>query len=252
MEHRRSAVTTIASRAVLAWSIGVVAGMLDLGIAGIPVRVTPAFAQQTTASQPVYKPPLRGAPGGRVSGASRGRESNPPAVILLVPDHTGLTIQEQPTLYWFLSRPTTLPIELTVIEADAVRPMVETGLPPPDRPGIHRINLADHGVRLAAGSTYQWYVALVTDPKDRSKDILAGGLIERVDRSAVRLDTIPRDPLTAPGIYAEAGVWYDAIASISALIEPRPGELLLRSQRAALLEQVGLREIAEFDRRPAR
>jgi Domain of Unknown Function (DUF928) len=245
-------VRTIAGKAVLALSIGVGAGALDLGGVSVPVPVTPAFAQQTTASQPVYKPPLRGAPGGRVSGASRGRESNPPAVILLVPDHTGLTIQEQPTLYWFLSRPTKLPIELTVIEANAVRPIVETRLPPPDRPGIHRINLADHGVRLVPGSTYQWYVALVADPNDRSKDILAGGLIQRVDPSAVRLDAIPRDPLTAPGLYAEAGAWYDAIASISALIERSPGELLLRSQRAALLEQVGLREIAEFDRKPAR
>lgn len=84
------------------------------------------------------------------------------------------------------------------------------------------------------------------------KDILAGGLIERVDPSAVRLEAIPRDPLTAPGIYADAGVWYDTIASISALIESRPADPLLRSQRAGLLEQVGLRQIAEFDRRPAR
>ncbi|HET9491883.1 MAG TPA: DUF928 domain-containing protein [Methylomirabilota bacterium] len=238
--------------AVLTLSVWVVAGPLDLGLVGIPAPVTPLSAQPTTASQPVYKPPRRGAPGGRVGGATRGHGAGTTTVAVLVPDHTGLTVQEQPTLYWFLSTPTTLPIEVTLIEANAVRPMLETRLPAPERPGVQRISLADHGVRLVPGSTYKWYVALVVDPNYRSKDILAGGLIERVEQSAVRLEAMPGDPLTAPRIFADAGVWYDAIASISALIEHSPGDPLLRSQRAALLEQVGLREIAEFDRRPGR
>jgi Domain of Unknown Function (DUF928) len=89
---------------------------------------------------------------------------------------------------------------------------------------------------------------VVSDRNYRSKDILSGGLIERVEPSTVRLEAMPRDPLSAARMYADAGVWYDALASISALIEDRPGDALLRSQRAALLEQVGLLEIAEFDR----
>jgi hypothetical protein len=236
---------SIARKAVLALSIWVGAAPLDLG-------VTPASAQQAAATQPVYKPPLRGAPGGRVGGATRGRDSDTPTVAVLAPDHTGLTMQEQPALYWFLSRPTSLPIELTVIEANAVTPTLETKLSPPAQPGVQRISLADHGLRLLPGSTYKWYVALVTDPNYRSKDILAGGLIERVNPSELRLETTPPDHLAAASIYAGAGVWYDAIASISALIERSPGDPLLRSQRAALLDQVGLREIAEFERRPAR
>ena len=41
-------------------------------------------------------------------------------------------------------------------------------------------------------------------------------------------------------ILARQGYWYDAFASLSALIASDPGNSGLRAQRAALLEQVGL------------
>jgi hypothetical protein len=50
-------------------------------------------------------------------------------------------------------------------------------------------------------------------------------------------------------LYAEAGLWYDALSLLSERIEAAPTDADLRRQRAALLEQVGLRQAAEFDRR---
>lgn len=58
----------------------------------------------TPAGMPVYQPPLRGAPGGRVGGSSRGAGDELPSLYALAPDHTGLTAQEQPCLYWYLSQ----------------------------------------------------------------------------------------------------------------------------------------------------
>ena len=55
------------------------------------------------------------------------------------------------------------------------------------------------------------------------------------------------DRVEAVRFYAEAGHWYDAVASLSELIEATPGDTTLRSQRVALLRQVGLNEIAEYD-----
>ncbi|HEX2719391.1 MAG TPA: DUF928 domain-containing protein, partial [Candidatus Deferrimicrobium sp.] len=49
----------------------------------------------------------------------------------------------------------------------------------------------------------------------------------------------------APFIYAEEGFWYDALESISRMIEASPKDADLRQQRASLLEQVGLSEAAE-------
>lgn len=52
-------------------------------------------------------------------------------------------------------------------------------------------------------------------------------------------------------VYAENGIWYDAIASVSTRIEAAPSDPELRAQRAALLQQVGLSDVADFDRRQA-
>ena len=48
-------------------------------------------------------------------------------------------------------------------------------------------------------------------------------------------------------IYAEAGLWYDAVEAISEEINAVPNDIALRKQRASLLEQVGLPEIAAYD-----
>ena len=67
--------------------------------------------------------------------------------------------------------------------------------------------------------------------------------------SSDRFEVITKSPLT--GIYAEAGIWYDAVAGLCKLIDDPPkGATLqeLRQQRAALLEQVKLQEVAAYDR----
>jgi hypothetical protein len=202
--------------------------------------------QVTTVAAPLYKPPLRGAPGGRVGGGTRGAERELFVLSVLAPDHTGLTISEQPSLYWFISSLSSFPIEVTVVDPRASQPALETRIAPPIQPGVHRIRLGDHGVRLAPGVAYRWYVAVVPDVGRRSKDILAGGTIERVERPeslAARL--AHAGPAELPSLYAEAGLWYDALGAISELIERAPNDPALRKQRAAMAAQVGLPEINE-------
>ena len=168
----------------------------------------------------------------------------------LVPADSGLTISEQPALYWFISGATTLPVEVTISDPRAVQPLLETRLPGPVQPGVHRIKLADHGVRLAPGVAYQWSVTVISDVNRRSRDILAGGVIERVEAPTGLREKLAQTPPSEqlPFIYAEAGLWYDALASISDLIEIRPNDAQLRKERSALLTQVGLPEIGEAGR----
>ena len=201
---------------------------------------------QAVVTAPTYRPPLRGAPVGRVGGGTRGSGRETFVLSVLAPDHTGFTVSEQPSLYWFISNPTSFAVEVTVVDPGATQPLLETRIGPPVRAGVHRLQLADHGVRLAPGVSYRWYVAVVPDAGRRSKDILAGGAIERV---ALPEGLGPKlgqaDKATAPFLYAEAGIWYDALAAISELIDAAPSDTALRRQRAALMTQVGLPDIGE-------
>ena len=201
----------------------------------------------------VYMPPRVGAPAGRVGGGTRGPGGSLPVLFVLAPDHTGLTTQEQPVLYWYISAPTTQAIELTVISEQAVRPLLEIRLPSPAQAGVQRLRLAEHGVRLASGVQYRWFVALIPDADNRSQDVIASGGIERTEPSAaLQAQLVQAGKADAPFIYAQAGLWYDALAAISAQIEAAPANTLVRQQRAELLAQVELAEVAAYEMQRAR
>jgi hypothetical protein len=163
---------------------------------------------------------------------------------VLAPDHIGYTVQEQPCLYWYISKPITREIEFTVIERNGVKPLLEKVLMGPEKNGIQSICLAEHGVKLSKNIQYKWFVALVTDVEQRSKDILAGGIISMVNPSPALSEKLKADAsgVAAASAYAEDGLWYDALDTISRMINAAPDRKDLRSQRNALLEQVGLAE----------
>src|SRR5262245_26699165 len=99
-------------------------------------------AATVTAAVPVYKPPMRGAPGGRIGGGTRGSGREVFVLTVLAPDHSALTVSEQPSLFWFISSATALPIEVTLMDPRATKPVLEARLAAPVEPGVHRIRLA--------------------------------------------------------------------------------------------------------------
>jgi hypothetical protein len=240
------------SPARVAW-VGL-CGMLVL--AGGPLAEVSAQAksadQAQTVAVPVYKPPLRGAPGGRVGGGTRGIASRDVFMLsVLAPGHTGLTVREQPVLYWFISADTALPAEIAIVDPNSTTPLLEKPLAGPITRGVHSIRLADHGVRLEPGVVYRWSVSVITDAGRRSRDILASGTIERIPPPAT-LDAAlaTAGPERSAFVYAEAGIWYDAMAAVCEMLARTPDSEPLRGQRAALLAQAGLPTIPIDDSPP--
>src|SRR5205814_3159099 len=103
-----------------------------------------AEAQQPNAIP--YKPPSRGAPGGREGAGSRGSGGSLPTAVVLTPkDHTGLTIQEKPVLYWYLSQEAQHPVEITLTDRQSVKTLLDMLLQPPLQLGVHVMRLAGCG-----------------------------------------------------------------------------------------------------------
>jgi hypothetical protein len=210
-----------------------------------------AIAQDNTAkSPPPYSPPQRGAPQRRVGGSSRGAADALPSIMPLVPDHVGLTVSANPPLYWYLSKPTSVRVEVTLIDEKGETPLIEYAVANADGPAVHRIDLAKFNVQLKPDVEYQWSISVVPNPAERSNDVMSGGAVMRVavPKSIAARGAIA-DKAELARLYAAEGIWYDAIALYSELIESRPGDRALHEQRAALLEQVGLKEVAAYDRR---
>ncbi|NIM27577.1 MAG: DUF928 domain-containing protein [Gammaproteobacteria bacterium] len=234
-------------------------GALLLGVGAAALLATPlmspaqtggATAKRKPALMPVYQPPMRGTTvGGRIGGGTRGTAEQPITLSVLAPEHPGLTVNPQPRLYWYLSDTVAVAAELTVIDRRKADPLLELAIAPPIQAGIHTLDLARHGVRLDPGARYEWFVALVVDRQQRSHDIVAGGEVDLVAPPA-GLEGRLADAGAAggAGVYAGAGMWYDAIDSASLRVARNPGDALARAQRAALLEQVGLAHVAAYDR----
>jgi Domain of Unknown Function (DUF928) len=213
---------------------------------------TPVAAGADNSPAAVYKPPMRGAPASRVGGGTRGSGAADFVLNVLAPDHTGLTTQAQPTLYWYASGPSVAKLEVTVIADVAELPVLSQSLNLTSG-GVQSFDLAKHGITLKPDTEYEWYVSVVPDPDQRSKDVTSGGTIRRVAPDpAVQARAAAAGERQAPLIYAEAGLWYDAIDALSRLIELHPGDAELHAERAALLDQVGLPDAASYDRSGSR
>lgn len=215
---------------------------------GKPKDTSPGSGRRVAGAPPVYIPPTIGEAfrlaGGGVRGS--GRQAS---LHLLAPDHVGLTTFEQPTLYWYLADESTAPVEITLIDGTTVKPLIEFRVSAPAPAGVHAVHLADHDVRLTPEKDYKWSVSIVNDPDRRSRDFSASAYIRRRELpSAVQGKlAIAASQGHAVFVYADNGIWYDAIASVSARIEAAPDDPEPRDHRAALLEQVGLSEVAAYD-----
>ena len=188
-------------------------------------------ATNASNQQPTYQPPRLGAPKTRVGGGTRGG-GELPAIELLAPASTGLTMQASPKLYWHLSEPYSGNFEYVVLERDSDQPMplLRRSITKQLCEGFHALNLDDFEVALRTGVVYQWSVAIVRDAQRRSQDIVAQATIERVGGPA------QTDGLSV-GQYASQGLWYDAIQALSPVDASGHADLL------ALLKQVGLEDI---------
>ena len=155
----------------------------------------------------------------------------------------GQTASPQPSLYWYLAEPPAegTALELTLIDSTSIDPLLDVRLDRPTRAGIQRVRLAELGVALEPGQEYQWSIAVVPDPEDHSKDVVASGWIERVappDGMQAQVDAAGPDG--AASVYGAAGLWYETLDAACERVRANPENAADRQRLAALLEQVGL------------
>jgi hypothetical protein len=213
----------------------------------------PAPAAAAPSSQngplPVYRPPLRGAPTMRIGGATRGLEKKL-VLSALVPDHIGLTSAAHPLLSWYLSETANASLRVIVQAKSNNARLLDLEFSGPQDAGVHHLRLNE--ISLVPGIEYEWSVTLAADPVHRTPSQTVQGAIQRIPLLATLGERLSEaKPNEQPAIYAESGLWYDAMTALAELIDAAPADKSLLEQRAALLEQVGLTAAAAHDRKTA-
>ena len=207
--------------------------------------------QSDELSQPLYAPPKKFTPRARVGGDIRGTDGTDPEVKALVPDHVGYTAKATPALSWFVSQPPAHEVRFTLRDDRSTRSFQEKTIPTPTKPGIYTINLKDLGLVLEPNVQYKWFVSVIRDAQSPSKDIVAGGVIERCELSECLIERDSKLGCSDQSVMdnARAGLWYDAMGCLCTLIDAEPKNDKLRRLRARLLKDVGLNGVAEWDLR---
>lgn len=149
------------------------------------------------------------------------------------PDHVGFTVQKSPVLYFFISHDIALPIRFTLRDTRKITPEVDVLLGSPTRRGLRAIRLEDYHVMLEEEVEYYWNVA-VEDRDFPHRESFAGGMIERVDLRLFKYDGRRCDKDTVRYLW-KAGIWYDAFACVTELLETSPHDHTLRELRDNLL-----------------
>ena len=173
-----------------------------------------------------YVPPVGTTNRSRTTGAgSRGcdRAANPELQLLAPNNHIPTTISAHPTLFWYVSD-TTLPIHLTLVEPGVVKPVIERRFLL-NRPGVVGVTLPSNVPGLAVGKQYRWTVAIVCDEERPSANTYAYGWIKRVAPTPElksKLETVSTKGQERSLVYAQSGIWYDALSSIIMVYKANP------------------------------
>jgi hypothetical protein len=213
---------------------------------------TGVFASMATTALAQYVPPDRGLPGRREGGGTRGGCAlTQPTLTALIPSQNfGATVQEHPTFFWYVPQTNATTAEFVLMDGNQT--VYETTIALPKTPGILRLSLPTDGTvpPLMIGKDYQWYFSIICNADDRSGDLLTRGWVQRQALTpdlAAKLAQVPVAERST--VYAEAGIWYDAIATLADLRQ-QPGSIgaqnqLLHDRWSNLLESVGLEAFAD-------
>src|SRR5689334_6481862 len=102
-----------------------------LSIALVCSASTSFLSAQTNAVASVkFRPKVKtdGAVPVRVTGGSRGSGDAAVTLDVLAPDEIGETTLEQPSLFWFQSKPANARFELTLLQENKAKPIVQVSI----------------------------------------------------------------------------------------------------------------------------
>ena len=163
-----------------------------------------------------YRPPTKpSAPKGTGTNTTRGGSCDRQATIGLTPlvplSHIGQTTSQHPSFVWFVPDPAPHPLQFRLFTRTG-QPLYRVQMQ--SQAGIMSLALRPNLPPLATGQTYQWQVVLVCDPNVPSRNVVATAEIQVVKPAAslqTQLAAAPT-PQQRLDLYAESGLWYDALA----------------------------------------
>jgi len=213
---------------------------LGLAIARLPLL--------TVAQQ--YVPPRRGIPGRREGAGTRfpGCVTGQKPLMPLMPvDNFSATTAKTPTFFWFVPETQAVVAEFRLLDF-ADQELYTTTAAIPRQAGVISVQVpATIAAQMQPDRIYRWQFSLRCNLSEPSENPFVEGVVQRVERSpalqnALNTAVTPRD---VAAVYANAGIWQDAIATLAEQRCLNPKDINLQTSWTTLLRSVQLEKFAD-------
>ena len=208
----------------------------------------PDYTKQTWQISQTFKPPRRGAPPASAGGSTRGitcLTNNQRLTSVTPPNKLGLTLASHPTFFWSIPKTQVQTARFILLANKSQKVVYETTLKLPNQPGIISFTLPENVDALEVGETYRWYFNVVCDANDFSSNPGVDGWVERIQPELPLSQALETANLrTLPSIYAESGIWHEALTSLVKLRRAEPNSFSVRWNWLKFFNSVGLNAIA--------
>ncbi|MBD2214615.1 DUF928 domain-containing protein [Nostoc linckia FACHB-104] len=208
-----------------------------------------AMPKQALASS--EEKPREGLPGRRVGGGTRGQcFSSVGRLMALVPENNlGFTKKAYPNILFYLPPTSTSAMVEFVLQDESRQSVYETTFTKSSAGGVINFSLPESTSLppLAINKKYNWYVSLICNPENRANDIVVHGWIQRVELDSNLTKKLEQttSPLGRVALYAQAGLWQDALATLAQLRSTQPNDSKLAVNWTQLLKTENLDAIAQ-------
>ncbi|MGJ3248159.1 MAG: DUF928 domain-containing protein [Elainellaceae cyanobacterium] len=217
-----------------------------LGLAATPTIVRADFvpmsepndapADTITTGRRLYTPPPdAGAPRGTTSTGRRGGcggQTTTQLTALAPYQHVGQTTSTHPTFVWYSPTSEPIPTEFRLYryQDNGDRRLVyETDLQNSSQ--FMSLSLPEDEPGLMVGNTYQWQVVMLCNPNRPSTAQVVEADIQVVNPPvsvSTTIDSIS-NPLERAVLFAESGLWYNALSEVLSVDETSEGRSLMMS-----------------------
>ena len=201
----------------------------------------PRFIQPT---EDIDAPPsirVRSVRGGCASTSQLG-------LTALVPKNKiGRTVSDYPTFFFYLPQ-TEAELAEFILEDESGNQIYQQDLTIKNLSGVIGVSIpaTTNVPALEVGKSYTWKFTVVCNPQDRAGDKLESGIVRRVELSPDILGELENaDPRQKTFIYAQNGIWQDALSNLAAVRRANPNEPVFQADWESLLDSVTLGEIAK-------
>jgi Domain of Unknown Function (DUF928) len=213
------------------------------------------LAQQASFNPPT--PPKDPAPGGRIKGgAKRGLCATVKLDLTALVPYTqeppsitnvwGLTTEAHPTFWFYVpySQKVNYPVKF-VLQDEKENKVYEKAIALPKQPGVIGVALPTNESELTVNQRYRWFFTVNCDNGKQSPPVYVEGVVKRVNLSP---DIVQKLKTATPAqqfaIYAENGIWHEALTTLAQMRQKNPEDAKLRSQWQDLLTSIRLDDVA--------